>query len=519
MKRIISLIITFLVFLSLIATASCGSENEQNGSSVSVESIVSYIESSSVSEEQSALQSDETTEVIHEASNDVSMDASEDSSDVSVEESRKTEESEESEESSEASEPEESTPEEPEKEIVSLFDSSSLSNYASPFLPSYAPFSLYDTGLFSGTVVTSISFPFDSLASGYSVDSPDLYMPVYVVKNDFTTKRSECTLENGKKVILDFTGKLSGVSRGDWLTVDGLNIVVGEDETLAFGDTDMAVLPMFLRNDGTYGFWNKVFETKGGNNHSLIFKIEGYRTTEDKRPENSDKKYISFMGDSISTYEGWSNGTSYNSTIGGNKVWYPNNNYNGANLTVDQTWWSLTAKGLGYEIAVNNSWSGSVVCNTQAYNVRAKNLHNTSTGATPDVVVIFMGVNDYAAGTAVGNYDGTAEPPANPTNFSEAYGRMIKNILDKYEGVEIYCCTFLPDRKRFSGSVNNNGIDESAYNNAIITIAKNMGVNVIELYKDSGINAANISQNTVDKLHPNKDGMEKIAKLVISEIK
>ena len=337
MKRIISLIITFLVFLSLIATASCGNENEQNGSSVSVESIVSYIESSSVSEEQSALQSEETTEVINEASNDVSMDASEDSSEVSVEESQKTEESEESEESSEASEPEESTPEEPEKEIVSLFDSSSLTNYASPFLPSYAPFSLYDTGLFSGTVVTSISFPFDSLASGYSVDSPDLYMPVYVVKNDFTTKRSECTLENGKKVILDFTGKLSGVSRGDWLTVDGLNIVVGEDETLAFGDTDMAVLPMFLRNDGTYGFWNKVFETKGGNNHSLIFKIEGYRTTEDKRPENSDKKYISFMGDSISTYEGWSNGTSYNSTIGGNKVWYPNNNYNGANLTVDQT--------------------------------------------------------------------------------------------------------------------------------------------------------------------------------------
>ncbi|MBR5858383.1 MAG: SGNH/GDSL hydrolase family protein, partial [Clostridia bacterium] len=96
--------------------------------------------------------------------------------------------------------------------------------------------------------------------------------------------------------------------------------------------------------------------------------------------------------------------------------------------------------------------------------------------------------------------------------------RMIKNILDKYEGVEIYCCTFLPDRKRFSGSVNKNGIDESAYNNAIITIAKNMGVNVIDLYKDSGINAANISQNTVDKLHPNKDGMEKIAKLVISEI-
>jgi hypothetical protein len=130
-----------------------------------------------------------------------------------------------------------------------------------------------------------------------------------------------------------------------------------------------------------------------------------------------------------------------------------------------------------------------------------------------------MGVNDYAAGTAVGAYDGKSEPPVNPSNFSEAYGRTIKNILDKYEGVEVYCCTFLPDRKRFSGSSNSKGIDESAYNDAIRTIAANMGVNLIDLYNNSGITPSNISQFTVDRLHPNKSGMEKIAKTVVDSIK
>lgn len=461
----------------------------------------SLFESSAVIEESEENSEDSFEEISDSVSTDISNDSSQEVSDTS----------------DDSSLPE--IPDENEKkEIVTLFDSSDLS-YESPFLPSYAPFSLYDTTLFAGSVITSISFPFDSLASGYTVDSDKLYMPIYVVKSDFTTVQSDCTIENGKKIILDFTGKLSNVKRGDWITVDNLEINVGQDETLAFGDTEMAVLPMFLRNNATHGFWNKIFSTKGGNNHSLIFTIKGYRNTDSEEKDEGDKKYISFLGDSISTYTGWSNNTSYNNSIGGNKIWYPNNNYTGANLSVQETWWYKVADEIGYDIAVNNSWSGSVVNTTQTYNVRAKNLHNTTSGAKPDIVVIFMGVNDYAAGAVVGTYNGQTTPPVNPTNFSEAYGRTIQNILDTYEGVEIYCCTFLPDRKRFSGSSNNKGIDESEYNEAIRTIAKNMGVYLVDLYNDSGITAQNITQNTVDKLHPNKNGMAMIAKTIVDVIK
>ncbi len=516
MKRILLLLFAFLIIVTTAvgcSEVSDGADSSIIGDISEISNVVSDVigedssnivisnsESSLTKPESSADTSDETSD---EVSDEVSNESSEDVSDTS-------------DDTSEPEKPNENN----KKEIVSLFDSSNLSNYESPFLPLYAPFALYDTTLFSDTVITSISFPFDSLASGYTVDSEKLYMPIYVVKSDFTTTRNDCTVENGKKIVLDFTGKLSDVKRGDWLTVNDLEIVVAPDETLAFGDTDMAVLPMFLRNNGTHGFWNRVFESKGGNNHSLIFKIEGYKNSEaDNNTDNDGKKYISFLGDSISTFSGWSNNTSHNNSIGGNAIWYPNNNYAGANLSVQDTWWHIVAKELGYEIAVNNSWSGSVVNSAQTYNVRARNLHNTSNGAKPDVVVVFMGVNDYAAGTAVGAYDGKTEPPVTPTNFSEAYGRTIKNILDKYEGVEVYCCTFLPDRKRFSGSTNKQGIDESAYNEAIRTIAANMGVNLIDLYNNSGITPSNISQFTVDKLHPNKNGMEKVAKTIIDVIK
>ena len=405
-----------------------------------------------------------------------------------------------------------------------LFNSTELTAN-SAFLPNFAPFSLYDTSHFAGTVVTKISFPFHSFATGYNKDSSNLYVPIYVVKNDFTTPQADCTEANGKLVKLDLTGKLDNVKAGDFITFDNLNIVVGENETLAFGDANMTVFPGFLRNNSTYGFWNRIFANKGGNNHSLIFNIEGYKTSSTSSGDNKEEdefvednvNYISFLGDSISTYSGISNSTSYNSTIGSNAIWYPNNNYTGANLSPSDTWWHQTASQLGYEICVNNSWSGSVVNNAQTYNVRSKNLHNNNKNA-PDVIVMFMGVNDYAAKTAVGTYDGTTAAPTSPTNFSEAYGRTVTNMKETYPDAEIFCCSFLSDRKRMSTDTNGSGISITSYLDAIENIATNLGVNFIDLYNDSGINGNNISTYTVDKLHPNATGMDLITFTVVNAI-
>lgn len=395
-----------------------------------------------------------------------------------------------------------------EKEISVLFDSGDMDG-SSPFLPSYAPFSLYDTSVFSGCVITEISFPFHSLAEGYTADSEGLYMPVYVVKSDFSSTRQQC-----EKILLDFTGKLDGVKSGDWLTVTDLNIAVGTDETLAFGDTDMAVLPGFLRNDGTHGFWNRIFDAKGGNNHSLVFTVKGYRTDSISVPSIDDGiNAVSFIGDSITTYKDWSNNSTHNFTIGGNALWYPNNNYIGADMAVESTWWHRVATELGYTLCVNNSWSSSIVTDPQTYSVRAKNLHNTEKGFSPDAVVIYMGINDYAIGIDVGDFDGSTTPSANPKTFSEAYGRLIHTVANTYPGVEIYCCTLIPDGKRIN---TRDAFDK--YNEAIRTVAENMGATVVDLYSESGITADNVSLYTVDKLHPNSAGMKMIADVVIDAV-
>ncbi len=382
------------------------------------------------------------------------------------------------------------------------------------FLPHLAPFALKDA-IFSETVITSVEFVYGGLANGYNVDSENLYMPVYVVKKDFSTAQADCTEENGKKVLLDFTGKLSGVGIGETVVADGLQIRVGADETLAFGDSQMAVLPKYKKNDSSYGFAGLIFGNKANYyNNSLIFKIVGYSTAAE---HDDGKTFISFLGDSISTYTGYSNSVVYNDTIGGNAVWFPNSNYVGADMSVSETWWHKVCTRLDFDLCVNNSWSGSVVNTAQTYNVRAKNLHNKD-GNRPDVIVIFMGVNDFASNTAVGSHDGSGDVPAAPYDFSGAYLKTVTTVRAAYPQSKVFCCTFLPDRKRFGSGVNGNGISETAYNDAIRAIAENTGSYLIDLYADSGITENNVSAYTVDRLHPNAAGMAMIADTVADAV-
>lgn len=382
------------------------------------------------------------------------------------------------------------------------------------FVPGYTPFVLQNN-IFGGKMITSVSFMFAGYGNGANANSSNLYMPIYVIKSDLSTKQSECTVENGKKVILDFTGKLSEIYIGETLTVDNLNIRVEQDETLAFGDSGMTVLPAYVIGKTQYTFKGKAFE--GGPNvwddRSLTFRITGHSIP-------NDAPNISFLGDSISTYSGYSNNTGYNSTIGNNAVWFPRNDYVGANMTVNETWWYRTASQMGYNVCVNNSWSGSVVNTTQTYDVRAKNLHNNA-GDTPDVIVMFMGVNDFVdkASAGLGGFTGAGEPPASIVGFGDAYGKTVQTIKQSYPDAKVFCCTFLPDRKRTTNGVNGSGISETQYNAVIRSIASGMGCYLIDLYNDSGITASNIESYTVDKLHPNSTGMEMIANTVVNAIR
>ena len=69
-------------------------------------------------------------------------------------------------------------------------------------------------------------------------------------------------------------------------------------------------------------------------------------------------KSVAVLGDSYSTFEG--------AIPEGNAIWYfKQNNPNQTDVnSVEQTWWTLLTKHQGWTLLMNNSYSGSTICNT-----------------------------------------------------------------------------------------------------------------------------------------------------------
>ena len=104
------------------------------------------------------------------------------------------------------------------------------------------------------------------------------------------------------------------------------------------------------------------------------------------------RKGVSILGDSYSTFQGFV-------TPDSNFLWYfttPNPELTDVNA-VTQTWWHRLIKDQGWRLCLNNSFSGSTICNTgyngedysgRSFIARMKNL------GSPDIIFIFGGTND-----------------------------------------------------------------------------------------------------------------------------
>lgn len=100
------------------------------------------------------------------------------------------------------------------------------------------------------------------------------------------------------------------------------------------------------------------------------------------------RKSISILGDSYSTYEDYLQPDT-------NAVWYfKRKNSDNDVSSVSQTWWYRLIKENGYKLCVNNSFSGSTVCNTgyqkKDYSDRSFVTRMNNLGC-PDVIIIFGG--------------------------------------------------------------------------------------------------------------------------------
>lgn len=223
-----------------------------------------------------------------------------------------------------------------------------------------------------------------------------------------------------------------------------------------------------------------------------------------------EKKTISILGDSISTFQG------YNPD--GNPVFYPHQNLS----EVNDTWWGRLIHNYSDELSLNmnNSWSGSTITTTagdeQSGIFRASNLDS---GEHPDLIVVYIGINDFLQDVPLGDYNGRTGTPVITTKFSEAYGVMLNNIVSRYTSAQVYCCTLPTNSYGDFPRVNGNGVPLYEFNDRIRSISESFGCGLIELDR-AGVNHLNVNILTVgDGLHPNTQGMalitEKVRKAVL----
>jgi hypothetical protein len=355
-----------------------------------------------------------------------------------------------------------------------------------------------------------------------------------------------------------------------WITVDlaDYNIALAEDETLAFGNSSDTLVPAYLGYDKTNtnaasnlireqfpeltGFFTRVGreDSVSTNNGTLLLDFELERTcTEAEMAKEAEylakveavrKKYegkqFSILGDSISTFAGYSNNTEYNSTIGGNALWYPNNNLNFYDYSY--TYWGRLLNDLGMNLCVNNAWSGSKVHNTapdRALELDNDNgtADNSADDITPDVIFFYMGTNDMRKGSEFGDLYAiltdtasnlTAEERIaawlttfsadNYTTFEQAYALTIMNMKSKYADAEIWCSTLI---------YNNEDIFNEElfvkYNYCIKALAEYFGCTVVD-QTNGYITEENCHAYGSDAsaLHPSPRGHELMERFIIESL-
>ena len=218
-------------------------------------------------------------------------------------------------------------------------------------------------------------------------------------------------------------------------------------------------------------------------------------------------KQVSIIGDSISTYYGF--------VPDGYKVYYNEEIALENQLTsVDDTWWRIVCKHLGAEICVNNSYSGSRVSGNgfpcASSDDRTSSLHTE--GATPDLILLYIGTNDFGRGI------GVKENPFfyKEAIFYDAYKEMLQKIISNYPNSKIVCATLMKssvkDNPQWEYPRSKTGISLEEYNEAIREIANNVGVLVADL------EALNTPYETLDTLHPTKEGHKTIANAWITQL-
>ena len=222
-------------------------------------------------------------------------------------------------------------------------------------------------------------------------------------------------------------------------------------------------------------------------------------------------KSISILGDSISTYQGY--------IPSGYACFYPETQNDVKDVT--QTWWMQVLYNTAMRLAVNGSYSASAVCgdsqaedSSAGCSTRRINELMGTDGTVPDVILVYMGANDFFRSMELGKFNGmTGRGEKYYTNFTEGYELMIQKLLRTYPASRIYCMTLIEANSGDHPRINEKGNTIADFNQRIKEIAAAYGLPVIDVH-NCGMEVYELNHYTSDGTHPNKEGAAKMANYV-----
>lgn len=223
---------------------------------------------------------------------------------------------------------------------------------------------------------------------------------------------------------------------------------------------------------------------------------------------------ISIMGDSISTYHGWSDAwpiADETCTYRYGEAYYgpAGSDFHNTSLLVTDTWWHQAATELGAEILMSNAsnstgllyprnntpewyqWTSELL----AYKSRPYYLGKN--GISPDVIALYIGsneismldkVNEYGSVNNV-NFDTLIRPDGNggyiyqePVTVADAYCILLHKISVTYPDAEVYCFACVPNSSAGKVEILNKRFKAAqAFNEMVRGVAKHYGAIMVEL--------------------------------------
>ena len=208
------------------------------------------------------------------------------------------------------------------------------------------------------------------------------------------------------------------------------------------------------------------------------------------------RKKVSILGDSVSTYEGF--------TPDGFAFYGEWNARETGVASAKDTWWRKVIGVMGWKLARNNSMSGSLVAGrllTSGTSIRR--IKDLAANGMPDVILVAMGANDWGFSVL-------------PEEFESEYRNMLQLLKLTYPDARIWCAT-LPEAEEPDQEYSFFNVDavvsKRVYSDIIRKAAAEADLEIADLA------AGGQSYQTIDGVHPNREGMQTLANLWISALK